>query len=202
MTYPCSGIILSGGLNSRMGGENKAFLSVGGETIMDRLYRTFAGLFDEILIVTNEPRRYLSWDAMIVTDIFPVRSSLTGIHSGLLHTSKPHAFFAACDTPFLKEDLIRQLLDELEPKLDVVIPVTEKGHQPLCAIYSKRCIKPIERQLKDEELKILKFFSKVKVKRIPEEQIKSVDSQLVSFFNINTPEELAASDKMLADGLI
>jgi molybdopterin-guanine dinucleotide biosynthesis protein A len=185
-----------------MGGENKAFLSVGGETIMDRLYRTFTGLFDEILIVTNEPLRYLSWDAMIVTDIFPIRSSLTGIHSGLLHTSTPHAFVAACDTPFLKEALIRELLGELEPNLDVVIPVTEDGHQPLCAIYSKRCLKPIERQLKDEVLKILKFFSKVKVKRIPGEQIKSADPHLVSFFNINTPEELVASDKMLADGLI
>jgi len=185
-----------------MGGENKAFLSVGGKTIMDRLYKTFACLFDEVLIVTNEPLHYLSWDAMIVTDVFPGRSSLTGVHSGLLHASTPHAFVAACDTPFLKEALIRQLLDELEPEIDVVIPETEDGHQPLCAIYSKRCVKPIERQLKDEDLKILKFFSSVKVKRIPEEQLKSVDPHLVSFFNINTPEELVASEKMLADGLV
>lgn len=184
-----------------MRGESKALLTVGGSSIMDRLYGVLADSFEEMMLVTNEPLRYLSWDAMIVTDVFPVRSSLTGIHSALLHTSTPHAFITACDTPFLKASLVRMLLNELEPKWDVVIPVTEKGHQPLCAIYSRRCIKPIERQLRNGELKILEFFPKVRVKRIHEEQLRSADPDLVSFFNINTPEELAASERMLEEGL-
>jgi molybdopterin-guanine dinucleotide biosynthesis protein A len=202
MTYPCAGIILSGGLNTRMGGENKAFLSVGGDTIINRLYTLFTRLFDEILLVTNEPLDYLDWDMMIVTDVFPIRSSLTGIHAGLMHASTPHVFVTACDTPFLKEALIRILLDELEPEWDVIMPVTENGNQPLCAIYSKRCVKLIERQLENEDLKILNFFSKAKVKTITEPQIRSVDPHLTSFFNINAPEDLAASEKLLADGLV
>jgi molybdopterin-guanine dinucleotide biosynthesis protein A len=199
---PCSGIILSGGLNTRMGGKNKAFLSVGGVTILDRLYRTLAGLFDEIVVVTNEPLDYLTWDALIVADVFPIRSSLTGIHAGLLHASSPHAFVTACDTPFLQAGLVGKLLDELKPKLDVVIPVTDKGHQPLCSIYSKRCIKPIERQLRNEELKILEFFSQVTVKRIPDAELRAADPELISFYNINTPEDLAASEKMVAEGRV
>jgi len=195
--YPCSGIILSGGLNTRMGGKDKAFLSVGSQTIMDRLYNTFQGLFDEVLLVTNNPLQYLSWDLTIVTDLFPIRSPLTGIHAGLFHASAPHAFITACDTPFLKKELIRALLEELEPKWDVIIPVTEEGNQPLCAIYSKRCIKPIERQLKNEDPKILKFFPKVKVKEIPEAQLRPADPHLISFFNINTPEDFTASEKIL-----
>ncbi|HID28654.1 MAG TPA: molybdenum cofactor guanylyltransferase, partial [Desulfobacterales bacterium] len=62
MKYPCSGIILAGGLNTRMGGKEKAFLSMGNQTIMDRLYNTLQSLFDEVLLVTNNPLRYLSWD--------------------------------------------------------------------------------------------------------------------------------------------
>jgi molybdopterin-guanine dinucleotide biosynthesis protein A len=81
-------------------------------------------------------------------------------------------------------------LDELEQKWDVVIPVTEQGHQPLCAIYSKRCIKPIERLLENNDPKISNLFSKVRVKEIPEEQLRSADPELVSFFNINTPKDL------------
>ncbi len=198
MKYPCSGIILSGGLSTRMGGKNKAFLRIGGETILDRLYKTFQGLFDEVLLVTNDPLEYLSWDLTIVTDLFPIRSSLTGIHAGLFHASAPHAFITACDTPFLKRELITTLLEELEPKWDVVMPVTQEGNQPLCAIYSKRCIKPIERQLQNEDPKILKFFPKVKVKEIPEARLRSADPHLISFFNINTPDDLAASEKMLS----
>jgi molybdopterin-guanine dinucleotide biosynthesis protein A len=199
MKYPCSGIILAGGLNTRMGGKNKAFLSVGSQTIVDRLYSSFQGLFDEVLLVTNNPIQYLSLDLMIVTDLFPVRSPLAGIHSGLFHASAPHAFITACDTPFLKKELIMALLEEIEPKWDVIIPVTEKGNEPLCAIYSKRCIKPIERQLKNEPSRIVKFFPRVKVKEIPEAQLRSTDPHLISFFNINTPEDFTASEKVLAD---
>ncbi len=201
MKYSCSGIILSGGLNTRMGGKNKALLSLGGQTILDRLYNTFQGLFDEVLLVTKDPVQYLSWDFMIVSDLFPLPSSLTGIHAGLFHASATHAFITACDTPFLRPELIKALLDELEPKWDVIMPVTEQGNQPLCAIYSKRCIKPIERQLKNGDPKILNFFPKIKVKEIPEAELRSADPHLISFFNINTPEDLTASEQMLADDL-
>jgi len=201
MKYPCSGIILSGGLNTRMGGKDKAFLSVGNKTIMDRLYNTLQGLFDEVLLVTNNPLQYISWDLTIVTDLFPIRSPLTGIHAGLFHASAPHAFITACDTPFLKKKLIMALLEEVEPKWDVVIPVTEEGNQPLCAIYSKRCIKPIERQLKNEEPKIVKFFPRVNVKEIPEARLRSADPHLVSFLNINTPEDFTACEEILRDNL-
>ncbi len=196
MKYPCSGVILSGGLNTRMGGQNKAFLSVGNKLILDRLYGTFKDVFQEIVLVTNNPLQYLAWDFMIATDFFPARSSLNGIHSALFHVTAPHAFVTACDTPFLEKALIQALLEELEPKLDVIIPVTDKGNQPLCAIYSKRCIKPIERQLKSQDPKILKFFPKVRVKEVPEERIRAADPGLVSFFNVNTPEDLAACEKM------
>ena len=201
MKYSCSGIILSGGLNERMAGKNKALLSLGGQTILDRLCNTFQGLFDEVLLVTKDPVQYLSWDFMIVSDLFPLPSSLTGIHAGLFHASSTHAFITACDTPFLRPELIKALLDELEPKWDVIMPVTEQGNQPLCAIYSKRCIKPIERQLKNGDPKILNFFPKIKVKEIPEAELRSADPHLISFFNINTPEDLTASEQMLADDL-
>jgi molybdopterin-guanine dinucleotide biosynthesis protein A len=180
-----------------MGGKNKAFLPLGGQTILDRLYDALQGVFTEVLLVTKDPLQYLSWDLTIVTDLFPTRSSLTGIHAGLFHASAPHAFITACDTPFLKAELITALLEELEPRWDVIIPVTEQGNQPLCAIYSKRCIKPIESQLKNQDPKIVNFFPKVRVKEIPEERLRQADPDLASFFNINTPEDLTACEKML-----
>ncbi|MBN1841560.1 MAG: molybdenum cofactor guanylyltransferase [Deltaproteobacteria bacterium] len=201
MRYPCSGVILSGGLNSRMGGQNKAFLSVGHQRILDRLFNTFDGLFEEVLLVTNDPLQYLSWDALIVSDLFPVRSSLTGIHAGLFHASAPHIFVTACDTPFLSRPLIKRLLEEIEPKWDVIIPVTAEGRQPLCAIYSKRCMKPIDDQLENQDPKIIRFFPKVKVKAVSDAQIRAADPDLLSFFNINTPDELAIAEKIFAESI-
>jgi molybdopterin-guanine dinucleotide biosynthesis protein A len=191
-------VILAGGLNSRMGGRNKAFLSVGSQRILDRICNTLAGLFEKRLLVTNAPLSYVEWDVEIITDLFPLRSSLTGIHAALVHTPESHVFVTACDTPFIRPGLVQALLGEAGSKWDVVIPVTERGHQPLCAIYSKRCLKPMERQLEKADPRISNVFSVVRVKEVPEEVLRRADPELLSFVNVNTPEDLAACESLEA----
>jgi molybdopterin-guanine dinucleotide biosynthesis protein A len=200
MKQTCSGVILAGGLSTRYGGENKAFLRVGGARILDRLFAAYTDLFDEIILVTNNPLEFLEWDAMIVSDIFPVRSSLTGIHAGLFYASNPFAFFTACDTPFLKKEVIATVLEHIDPAADLVIPQTSAGLEPLCAAYSKRCLKPAEDHLRLNKLKIQMALNKCRIKRIPEERLRARDPELVSFFNVNTPQDLARAEELLAAG--
>ena len=182
---------MAGGENSRFSGKNKALVSIGGKRILDRIYEVFTILFDKIILVTNDPLQYMEWDFDIVTDIFPIRSSLTGIHTGLFYITTPYAFFVACDIPFIKKELIGILLDNVEPGIDIVIPETSKGVEPLCSVYSKRCFKPIEEQLEKKSLKIQRVFQKVRVKKISEDILRTIDPDLVSFSNINTPDDLA-----------
>jgi len=198
MTIPCTGVILSGGLNTRFNGENKAFISVGGRRILDRLLDVFSVLFDEIILVTNHPESFLQWDLTIVTDIFDLRSSLTGIHTGLFYSNNPYAFFSACDTPFLKKELVEVLVKQIEQKIDIIMPETANGFEPLCAIYSKRCLKPAEDHLKANKVKIQWAFRSNRIKNIPENQLRTVDPELGSFLNINTPEDLARAEEMVA----
>ena len=186
-----TGVILAGGKNSRFSGKNKALVRIGEKRILDRIYDVFTILFDKIILVTNDPLQYMEWDFDIVTDIFPIRSSLTGIHTGLFYITTPYAFFAACDIPFIKKELIEILLDGVEPSIDIVIPETSKGVEPLCSIYSKRCFKPIEEQLEKKSLKIQRVFQKVRVKKISEDILRTIDPDLVSLSNINTPDDLA-----------
>jgi molybdopterin-guanine dinucleotide biosynthesis protein A len=185
-----TGVILAGGKNSRFSGKNKALVHVGGKRILDRIYEVFTILFDKIILVTNDPVQYMEWDFDIVTDIFPIRSSLTGIHTGLFYITTPYAFFAACDIPFIKKELIEILLDSVEPSIDIVIPETSKGLEPLCSVYSKRCLKPVEEQLEKQSLKIERMFQQVRVKKISEDILRTIDQDLLSFSNINTPDDL------------
>jgi molybdopterin-guanine dinucleotide biosynthesis protein A len=187
-------------LSTRYGGENKAFLRVGGARILDRLFAAYTDLFDEIILVTNNPLEFLEWDAMIVSDLFPVRSSLTGIHAGLFYASNPFAFFTACDTPFLKKEVIATVLEHIDPAADLVVPQTSAGLEPLCAAYSKRCLKPAEDHLRLNKLKIQMALNKCRIKRIPEERLRARDPDLVSFFNVNTPQDLARAEELLAAG--
>jgi molybdopterin-guanine dinucleotide biosynthesis protein A len=200
MKHPYSGVILAGGRSTRYGGENKALLKVGGVRILDRLFDVFSQLFDEIILVTNRPRDFLEWDALIVTDIFPVRSSLTGIHAGLFYASHPFAFFSACDTPFLKREIIETVLSAIEPEADLVLPCTSAGVEPLCAAYSRRCLKPAEDHLRANKFKIHLALKNCRILTIAEDRLREKDPGLVSFFNVNTPQDMARAEQMVSAG--
>ena len=186
-----TGIILAGGKNLRMG-KNKAFIEVNGQRIIDRTKNLLAELFDEVLLVTNSPLDYLDLNLRLVADHCPGKGALGGIYTGLFHASYSHAFVAACDMPFLNKALIARLATlSLSPGYDIVIPKTEDGLQPLHAVYSQKCLPFVENLLRENNLKIIDFFPRVKKREVSTEEIRPLDPQLVSFLNINTPEDLA-----------
>ena len=195
--YPCTGVILSGGLANRYDGTEKALLRVGGIRILDRLYHIYQELFDEIILVTNSPQKFLEWDLLIVSDLFPIRSSLTGIHAGLFYSTNPYAFISACDTPFLKRELIETIIGKIEAQIDIVMPETSAGFEPLCAAYSKRCLEAAQNHLERKKLKITKTFRKSRIKTVSEKALRKIDPELQSFFNINTPEDLERAEEMV-----
>lgn len=193
----CCAVILSGGLNTRMAGRNKAFLDVGGHTILNRLLTALQPFFEEILLVTRKPQLYAETPVRVVTDLYEDRSSLTGIHAALVQSRAEFAFVVPCDTPFLRSAIIKMLLAALTPDCDVVVPLVEGHYEPLCAVYSKRTIPMIEAQLDSGNYRIFDFFDQVNVKTLSTGQIKAADPDLLSFLNVNTPAALRACQARL-----
>lgn len=192
----CTGIILAGGESKRLNNVEKSNLLVGDTRIIERIMAVYDKLFSEIILVSNHPTTHLEWDAVIVKDVYNKRSSLTGIHSGLFFTKTDHAFIAACDTPFLKMDLVKTIIQHIDDTTDVIIPRTSAGIEPLCAVYSRRCLQTVQSALERNRLKIRDLFRKLKVKEIPETVLRKTDPDLVSFFNINTPGDLEKANRM------
>jgi molybdopterin-guanine dinucleotide biosynthesis protein A len=91
------------------------------------------------------------------------------------------------------------VLERLRPGTDVALPRTAAGAEPLCAAYSRRCLKPIEQHLQRRLMKIQLALAGCRIETIPEAAIRERDPELVSFFNVNTPEELARAERMLAE---
>lgn len=197
MTAACTGVILAGGQNKRFGGQNKAFIRIGEKRIVDHLMDVFGRLFDQVILVTNDPAAYTDVDALIVTDHYPKRSSLNGLHAGLFAAAHDTAFFVACDTPFARESLIRCVLDHIGPKIDIVIPSTAAGFEPLFAVYRKRCLPAMAQQLERDRLKIQGLFRKVRIKAVDEAELRRADPELISFFNVNTPEDLKRAERLI-----
>lgn len=183
-----TGIILSGGKSSRMGGRNKAFLNVEGERLIDRNVRLFKSLFDDVIIVTNSPLDYVDQDVRIVTDIIRGKGALGGICTGLFFASSSRAFAAACDMPFLNRDFISYMIRETGDH-DIVVPFVSKGYQPLHAVYSVRCAKEMEKQMKTDNLKVSSFYGKFRLRKITEDEIRPFDPEGKIFFNINSERD-------------
>ncbi len=187
---------MAGGQNKRFHGLNKAFNRYKGIRFLDHQLNILTKFFEEIIVVTNDPLQYQKWNVKTAVDLLPVRSSLTGVHAGLSHASHPYAFITACDTPLLQANLLQLLLDTVDDQTDVVIPETSVGLEVLCAIYSKRCLKPAEQYLQQNRFRIRNMFRELRVKKVPEKRLRQVDAQLLSFININTPEDLAQAQNI------
>lgn len=190
MQKNCSGIILSGGRNRRMGGRNKALLEIGGRSFLERIVTALEDCFDQILLVTRQPQFYRSYPVRIYEDILRIRTPLAGIHAGLVHMNTDYGFCTSCDTPLLKSELVRILIHEIDATYDIIVPSFGTYYQPLCAVYAKHCIPIIEERLKRGDVKADGIYEQLRVKKIPYEHLQRADPQLISFFNVNTPADL------------
>ena len=188
-------IILAGGTSRRMG-QDKAFIQIEGVRLLDYVYGKCQELFSEIIIVTNQPHQYIEYQTPVVADEIQGTGSLGGLYTGLKRASNYYSFCVACDMPFLKPELITYLIEN-RLNSDVVIPKTRAGLEPLHAIYSKRCIKPIKTLLERGEFQIIKLLPEVHVHYCGEEEIKRIDPMLISFMNVNTKKDLYQIQKML-----
>jgi molybdopterin-guanine dinucleotide biosynthesis protein A len=184
-----TGIILSGGENSRIG-VNKAFVVMDGERLIDRTLKIFKGLFHEVIVVTNAPLDYLDLDVTIVTDIYPGKKALGGIYTGLFFASCPHAFVAACDMPYLNPRFIAWMMQQA-PAYDLIVPQSPDGLEPLHAIYAKSCLPHMKRRIMQDRLKITGFYKAMKFLTIPDSVQKTFDPDMRMFINVNTREDLA-----------
>lgn len=183
-----SAIILAGGKNTRMG-INKAFLKVNQTKIIDYQVDTLRSLCDEVIIVTNKPEDFEYLGVSLIEDLIKDRGPLSGIYSGLSVATSPYALVMACDMPYLDRKLIEFMFKECSG-YDAVVPVSNRHLQPLHAIYSKNCLKPIIASVENLTLKVSSFYNQVSVRYISETEIKNFVNPERAFFNINTPDDL------------
>ena len=183
-----TGIILSGGKNTRMG-TNKAFIRVGRERLIDRTVRIFKEVFKEVILVTNSPLEYLDQDVKIAVDIIKEKGALGGIYTGLFYSTFDYSFVSACDMPFLNKSFIEYMIDNVGHH-DIAVPNLPDGPQPLHAIYSRKCLYPIKKHIDMDRLKITSVYKRLKTLKIPADIIKSFDPEGRMFFNVNSKDDL------------
>jgi molybdopterin-guanine dinucleotide biosynthesis protein A len=185
-----AGVILAGGRNSRMGGTDKAFLTVNGQTVFQRALGLLQSCFPQVIVVTNRPEKYAAFDVEVTRDEFPGRGPLAGIHAGLGLVRSPYAFVVACDMPFLRVEPIAYLINCIDGQ-EAIVPWWDGDIEPLHAIYATALHDRMGQALSRSPHSVREFLPTIEVEYIPQTVMCRVQGADEAFRNINTPEDAA-----------
>jgi len=197
MMSDVTGILLAGGKSRRMGIDKKS-LSVGTHTLFERSLDTLRSVFPVVHVVIAQDSPPLQVSGDVLRDLLPGCGSLGGILTGLVHSSTPHIFVAACDMPFLNPLVIQFLVDR-RAGMDAVVVRTETGFQTTHAVYGKGCIPIIQGMLERGELRIQELVAHplLQVGFVDRRELEEVDPFGLSFMNVNTPSDLKMAQAWL-----
>ncbi|GAB4475306.1 MAG: molybdenum cofactor guanylyltransferase [Anaerolineae bacterium] len=191
--------IQAGGQSRRMG-RDKGLIELGGVPLIEHLLRRVGGLADEVLITTNNPVGYAYLGLRLAGDDQPGAGALHGLLTALRAARGDLVLILACDMPFVSRRLIEHLL-ALTPEADVVVPRWDDRFQPLHAVYRRAtCLPAVEAALARDERRVISFYEGLQVVTVDEETVARLNPGGRSFFNINTPEDLAEAERLLDAG--
>jgi molybdopterin-guanine dinucleotide biosynthesis protein A len=130
-------VILAGGESRRMG-QDKAWLKVGGESLIVRARSTLrASGIEEIMISGRAGTDYSKLPCQVLFDVEPGWGPLSGIDRALEASSAPLLLVLAVDLPNMTAAFLRNLAGHCDP-LTGAVPEFNGQLEPLAAIYPKR----------------------------------------------------------------
>ncbi|MEE8121593.1 MAG: molybdenum cofactor guanylyltransferase [Anaerolineales bacterium] len=193
--------IQAGGKSSRMG-EDKALMRLAGTPLIERVLARVDGLADEILITTNRPEALTHLNLRMAGDEVPGAGALHGLKTALSAAQGEVVLVLSCDTPFVSRELLEHLLHRAR-EADVIVPKHGNKYEPLQAVYnSARCLPAVEAALESGERRMVSYFPKVHVLPIEEPVLSELDPSGLSFFNVNTAEDLERAEQLLKQGAL
>ena len=199
-----SAAILAGGRARRFGGIDKSSLVVDGQTILDRQMAMLqtVDVIREIMIVGATASHR---SARRIVDRVSGCGPLGGIHAALtaaaggtpIQARGNAVFVLACDMPYVPSALVTYLLD-LAQNADAVIPLTEAGYHPLCAVYSLACLDPVGRRLAEGRLQVVGILDDVKARVVTVAELDRFGDPHRLLMNVNTPVDYLALQTSLS----
>jgi len=189
-----TGVILSGGRGSRMGGVDKGLLPFRGRAMLEWVLDRIEPQVAEVLISANQNLdRYLAFGHPVLTDrISGFAGPLAGLHAGLCVARCELVMMVPCDSPFLPLDLVQRMTDALESAgADIAVARSgERRHSAFC-LCRVSVLDELAAFLDSGERKVDAWYASSA--NVSEVLFNDRDD---SFHNINTPEELRALEAL------
>ena len=188
--------VLVGGRSTRMG-EDKSRLTFGGTALATRIAGSLAGLFEDVMLVGGDPPPEAPGRRVPDGDGPPC--ALRGLVAALEAAKTERLLVVATDLPFASPALWLALL--AAPAAEAVVAAPASGPQPLCAVY--RVTPVLERareRLAANRLALRGLLDTLDVFALEADTLAALDPSGRALMNLNTPEDRAAAEALVADG--
>ncbi|MBI5918433.1 MAG: molybdenum cofactor guanylyltransferase [Nitrosomonadales bacterium] len=189
MIADCTALILAGGDSRRMG-QDKATLVLDGKSLLARVTGTMQAIFPRLIVSVRQPR--VGLELPQVCDEVAASGPLAGLVAGLAQADTPWVFAVACDMPFVSPALVVKLAD-FRAGHQAVVPLVGGHPQPLAAFYGVGALATMRNSLASGDLSLRGMLQKLDVCFVEEAELRACDPQLRSFFDLDTPQDVAAA---------
>lgn len=177
-------------------GQSKAMLPFGHETMLERVVGVLQQVVSPVVIVAAKRQSLppLPAGIEIAYDEQPDMGPLGGMLVGLtrLEGRVEVVYVSSCDAPLLKTAFVRWMIEALGVH-DIAIPRDGKYFHPLAAVYRTELAGTVRQLIQAGRLRPFDLLGESKALEIDVERLRSVDADLSSLRNTNTPEEYAAA---------
>ncbi len=183
-----AGVVLAGGLSTRMG-KDKAALPWEGSDLLNTVLLRLQSVCSELIVVSNVPRDVFLPNVRIVSDKYMFCGPLAGMQAGISASNYSYNFITACDMPYLSTQAVAYM-GAAAVGYDAAVPFIDGFYNPLHGVYHRNCLPHIECMLESGRFRILDFYDQVKLRKISIEELTQFDQELKTLTNLNTPDDL------------
>jgi len=196
-------IVLTGGQSERMGHCCKYRDLLADMPLYEHVLLHLGPICDSVLVVENAGRVDMECRAgmCVVHDLIADAGPLGGIYSGLAASDSWLNFVIAADMPYASRQLAAAMeAYALQNNFDIVYPNVDGLLEPLFAIYSQRVAGVALAVLNAGHRSVRELFTsaQLSVGAVDRQFVMRYDQKLMSFFNVNTPDDLIMAKLMMS----
>lgn len=197
------GVVLAGGLSSRMGGGDKSLQPLGGRPVLSHILDRFAPQVDGVILNANgDPARFAAFNLPVAGDAVPgFVGPLAGVLAGLAwaRDNRPDITDIVTvpgDGPFLPRDLVaRMAAERAAAGADLACALSAGQAYPVIGLWPVGLFDDLRHAVVDEDIrKVDRWTARHRLVQV------AFSTQPVDpFYNANTPEELAEAERLLRE---
>jgi molybdopterin-guanine dinucleotide biosynthesis protein A len=192
-------VVQAGGQGRRLGAA-KALAELAGRPLIEHVLAQVGGLGCECLITTNQPEELAYLGLRMVSDPADSAGALTGLGTALRAAAGERALVVGCDMPFVRPRLAQYLigLAEQEAGEEIVVPLWRRGLEPLLSVYPKSALPAVDEVIGTGSQRLHDLLDLCPLHIVPLQELMRLDPEGLSFFNVNTPEDMVRAEEICA----